>query len=259
MVAPNPTATSLGWIRSISCEALRMAWRKSVECEMIRPSVPSSARFKMDLWRNRSYGYLPSKHWSWVYRKQKSMLIRIWMEKCFDAKKDEFRDFQIRWKRCWPQVEGTTVSWKKRLWSLIFALQFISLNLTQPPPPQSFLVDLKTIHPMDCMEIWPKKHKNQNKTPKTIAPNHQKCHKKNGYIAVLAPLSSQVFFFEKLLLFWLSGALTAETFSGQLPERRLVNFELVVRQHPPIPWKKRTRLSGQHLCKRFQETTHERT
>ena len=148
---------------------------------------------------------------------------------------------------------------KKKLWSLIFALQFISLNLTQPPPPQSFLVDLKTIHPMDCMEIWPKKHKNQNKTPKTIAPNHQKCHKKNGYIAVLAPLSSQVFFFEKLLLFWLSGALTAETFSGQLPETTTGELQTRRPRTSADPLKKRTRLSVQHLCKRFQETTHERT
>lgn len=105
---------------------------------------------------------------------------------------------------------------KKKLWSLIFALQLISLNLTQPPP-QSFLVDLKTIHPMDCMEIWPKKHKNQNKTPKTIAPNHQKCHKKKWlHCGSCSPFQSGLFLWKAvaLLAIW------------------------SVRQHPPIPWKK---------------------
>lgn len=90
---------------------------------------------------------------------------------------------------------------KKKLWSLIFALQLISLNLTQPPPPQSFLVDLKTIHPMDCMEIWPKKHKNQNKTPKTIAPNHQKCHKKKWlHCGSCSPFQSGLFLWKAVAL-----------------------------------------------------------
>lgn len=194
MVAPNPTATSLGWIRSISCEALRMAWRKSVECEMIRPSVPSSARFKMDLWRNRSYGYLPSKHWSWVYRKQKSMLIRIWMEKCFDAKKDEFRDFQIRWKRCWPQVEGTTVSWKKRLWSLIFALQFISLNLTQPPPPPK--ASWSILRPYILWIAWrsgPKNIKTKIKLPKQSPQTIKSATKKMATLRFLLPFPVRSF------------------------------------------------------------------
>lgn len=224
---------------------------------MIRPSVPSSARFKMDLWRNRSYGYLPSKHWSWVYRKQKSMLIRIWMEKCFDAKKDEFCDFQIRWKRCWPQVEGTTVSWKKKLWSLIFALQLISLNLTQPPPKASWSI----LRPYILWIAWrsgPKNIKTKIKLPKQSPQTIKSATKKNGYIAVLAPLSSQVFFFEKLLLFWLSGALTAETFSGQLPETTTGELQTRRPTTSADPLKKRTRLSVQHLCKRFQETTHER-
>lgn len=97
---------------------------------------------------------------------------------------------------------------------MIFDICFKVHFLTQPP--QSFLVDLKTINPMDSMEIWPK-----NKTPKKSPLGPLKVpQKKMATLRFLLPFQVRSFSLESCCSFGYleSGALTAEKFSGQLPE-----------------------------------------
>lgn len=146
---------------------------------------------------------------------------------------------------------------KTVIFDLCLAVHFLKSHTT-PPPKASWSI----LRPYILWIAWrsgPKNIKTKIKLPKQSPQTIKSATKKNGYIAVLAPLSSQVFFFEKLLLFWLSGALIAETFSGQLPDTTTGELQTRRPTASADPLKKRTRLSVQHLCKRFQETTHERT
>lgn len=127
---------------------------------------------------------------------------------------------------------------KKKLWSLIFALQFISLNLTQPPPPK---VSWSILRPYILWIAWrsgPKNIKTKIKLPKQSPQTIKSATKKMATLRFLLPFPVRSFSLKSCCSSGYLERSLRKRSADNSQRRRLVNFKLVVREHPPIPWKK---------------------